>query len=640
MKVQQFGKAELANKKNETAQKFIDAENEIKKGKKDLANAKKELEDGEKELEEKRQEFNEKIAEAEAKLIDAREKINDIENAKWYIFSRKDNSGFNGISQDTDNVEKLGKAFPIVFFVIATLISLTTMSRMVEEERTEIGTLKALGYNNLQIMMKYIIYSFLASSIGGFLGACFGLKFFPYVIISMYQMMYDINKLIIEFNIYYAILGIGIMTFCIVGASVYTAIKELKSTPNELMRPKAPKPGKRVLLEKIPFIWNKLNFTQKVTIRNMFRYKKKFLMTVIGIMGCTALIITGFGLKDSISKIMDYQYVDIYNYDILIGIKNSLTEDEINELNNSIENRDEIENTIKVYITSNEAHNQDFDVDTQILVVQNSDALKKVINLKDLKTGNELILNDNEVIITDKLSQLLKVKIGDEIKLSDSDDNEYYVKVGGIAEHYISHYIYMTDNLYKKIYNKDVSSNIIFAQYKEKLSEEDEYKLSKELLDNSKVSSVTLTSYLMKTMDDTLNAMNYVVYILIISAGLLAFIVLYNLANVNISERIRELATIKVLGFYDREVYNYVTREIILLTAIGILLGVIFGYFLNMFILSTCEINLLRFKRIVTPLSIFISCIITVVFTMIVNFITYFSLKKIDMIESLKSVEQ
>ena len=526
-----------------------------------------------------------------------------------------------------------------MFFVIATLISLTTMSRMVEEERTEIGTLKALGYNNLQIMMKYIIYSFLASSIGGFLGACFGLKFFPYVIISMYQMMYDINKLIIEFNIYYAILGIGIMTFCIVGASVYTAIKELKSTPNELMRPKAPKPGKRVLLEKIPFIWNKLNFTQKVTIRNMFRYKKKFLMTVIGIMGCTALIITGFGLKDSISKIMDYQYVDIYNYDILIGIKNSLTEDEINELNNSIENRDEIENTIKVYITSNEAHNQDFDVDTQILVVQNSDTLKKVINLKDLKTGNELILNDNEVIITDKLSQLLKVKIGDEIKLSDSDDNEYYVKVGGIAEHYISHYIYMTDNLYKKIYNKDVSSNIIFAQYKEKLSEEDEYKLSKELLDNSKVSSVTLTSYLMKTMDDTLNAMNYVVYILIISAGLLAFIVLYNLANVNISERIRELATIKVLGFYDREVYNYVTREIILLTAIGILLGVIFGYFLNMFILSTCEINLLRFKRIVTPLSIFISCIITVVFTMIVNFITYFSLKKIDMIESLKSVE-
>ena len=251
MKVQQFGKAELANKKNETAQKFIDAEKEIEKGKNDIAKDKKELEDGEKELEEKKQEFNEKISDAENKLLDAREKINDLENPKWYIFSRKDNAGFNGISQDTENVEKLGEVFPIVFFIIATLISLTTMSRMVEEERTEIGTLKALGYNNFQIITKYIIYSFLASSIGGILGALFGLKFFPYVIISMYQMMYDISELVIEFNVYYTLLGIGIMSFCIVGASIYTAINELKSTPNELMRPKAPKPGKRVLLEKI-----------------------------------------------------------------------------------------------------------------------------------------------------------------------------------------------------------------------------------------------------------------------------------------------------------------------------------------------------------------------------------------------------
>ena len=510
-----------------------------------------------------------------------------MENPKWYIFSRKDNAGFNGISQDTENVEKLGEVFPIVFFIIATLISLTTMSRMVEEERTEIGTLKALGYNNFQIITKYIIYSFLASSIGGILGALFGLKFFPYVIISMYQMMYDISELVIEFNVYYTLLGIGIMSFCIVGASIYTAINEL----NELMRPKAPKPGKRVLLEKIPLIWNKLNFTQKVTIRNMFRYKKKFLMTIIGIMGCTALIITGFGLKDSISKIMDYQYIDIYNFDMLIGLKNSLTCSEISSLENELRNRDEINDTVSAYLSSSEVKYKENREDAQILVVENSEILDDVIQLKDLKSGKKLTLNDDEVIITDKLAQLLDVKKGDEIKLLDSDNNEYTVKIGEIAEHYISHYIYITNNLYKKLYNKEVQPNIIYAKYQKKLDENKEETLSKELLLNSKINSITLTSYLMKTMDDTLNAMNFVVYVLIVSAGLLAFIVLYNLANVNISERIRELATIKVLGFYDKEVYDYVTREIVLLTVIGILFGLVFGYFLNMFILSTCEIK-------------------------------------------------
>ena len=546
--------------------------------------------------------------------------------------------GFNGISQDTGNVEKLGQVFPIVFFIIATLISLTTMSRMVEEERTEIGTLKALGYNNIQIMMKYIIYSFLASTIGGLLGASFGLYFFPYVIISMYQMMYDISELVIEYNVYYAVLGIGIMTFCICASTVYTAIKELKSTPNELMRPKAPKPGKRVLLEKIPFIWNKLNFTRKVTIRNMFRYKKKFLMTVIGIMGCTALIVTGFGLKDSIGKIMDFQYVDIYNYDMLIGLKNSLTKDEIDSLANDLENKQEIKKCTKVYLTSGEANFKENKIDSQILAVENSEILNEAIRLKDLKTGKTLNLNDEEVIITDKLSQLLNVKIGDEITIKDSDSNEYKVKIGGITEHYIAHYIYMTNDLYEKTFKEKEEANIIFAKY-ENETNFDEDKLSKELLDNSKISSITLTSSLMKTMDDTLSAMNAVVYVLIVSAGLLAFIVLYNLANVNISERIRELATIKVLGFYDKEVYDYVTREIILLTIIGIILGLIFGYILNSFILSTCEIDILRFKRIVTPLSLGISSLITIVFTMVVNFLTYFSLKKIDMIESLKSVE-
>ena len=343
-------KATLVQKRNETAQKFADAEKEISKGKKEIKDAKKTIEDGEKELADKKQEFNEKIAEAEGKLIDAREKVNDIENAKWYIFDRNDNSGFSSYAQDTGNVEKLGEAFPIVFFIIATLISLTTMSRMVEEERVQIGTLKALGYNKIQIMSKYIIYSLLASLIGGILGAIFGLEFFPRIIISMYQMMYNISEMVIELNKYYMVMGVAIMSVCIVGATIYTANKELVSTPAEMMRPKAPKAGKRVLIEKIPFIWNRFNFTQKVTARNMFRYKKRFLMTVIGICGCTALIVAGFGLKDSISKIMDYQYIDIYNYDMLIGLKNTLTREEISALKNSLENEDTIESLSLIHI--------------------------------------------------------------------------------------------------------------------------------------------------------------------------------------------------------------------------------------------------------------------------------------------------
>lgn len=632
-------KSQLVEKRNETNQKFLDAEKEISDGKKKIADGKKELEDGERELAEKKEEFNTKIADAENKLIDAREKLNDIENAKWYILDRYDNEGFNSFSQDCDNVEKLGQVFPIVFFIIATLISLTTMTRMVEEERVQIGTLKALGYNRFQIMSKYIIYSLTASVCGGFLGAIFGLKFFPYVIITMYKMMYDITELIIEFNWYYTILGIGLITICIVGATLYTANKELQSTPAEMMRPKSPKPGKRVLLEKISFIWSRLSFTQKVTVRNMFRYKKKFLMTVIGICGCTALIVAGFGLKDSISGIMDFQYVDIYDYDMLIGLKNTLTEEEKTNLIQDLENKEKIEKCVTSHMFAGDVKNSNYKEESQVMVIKDSQTIDEIVKLKDFKTGQKLELNENEVIITDKLSQLLNVKVGDEIIITDSDDKEVIVKISGITEHYISHYVYMTDKLYEKLYNELPSTNIIFAKYSEKIDEEAENKLSKELLSNSKIASITLTSYLITIMDDTLSAMNFVVYVLIVSAGLLAFIVLFNLSNINISERIRELATIKVLGFYDKEVYDYVTREIVLLTIIGILFGLVFGFILNSFILGTCEIGILRFKKTVLPQSYLFATIITVIFTAVINFITYFSLKKINMIESLKSVE-
>lgn len=632
-------KIKLANEKNKASNEFIKAEKEIQKGKNELEDGRKKLNDGKKELEDKKAEFNTKISEAEAKMIDAREKLNDVENAKWYILDRYSNTGFNGYSQDTDNIAKIGDVFPIVFFLIAILISLTTMTRMVEEERGTIGTLKALGYTKMQIMNKYIIYSVLATVIGGIIGISIGLRILPAIVISMYQMMYNFDEVVIAFNLKYSLIGMGTMLVCIVGATVYTANKELSSTPAELMRPKAPKPGKRVLLEKIPFIWNRLTFTRKVTVRNMFRYKKKFLMTIIGICGCTALILTGFGIKDSISKIMDYQYIDIYDYDMMIALKGTLTEEEIKSVQTEFEQNDKIKKCIPIYMNSIKAKSENDEEDIQIVVPNNNEELKEVIRLKDLNTGKILELDSETIIITDKLAQLLNVKIGDKIILKDGDKNEYHAQIGGIAENYIYHYVYMSKDLYNKTFNEDNLPNVLYTQYSKEYSIDEENDISKEILLNSKTASVTLTSKLMESMDDTLSAMNTVVYILIISAGILAFVVLYNLANINISERIRELATIKVLGFYDKEVYNYVTREIVLLTIIGIAIGLIFGTFLNSFILGTCEIGILRFKRIILPQSYLYAILITTIFTIIVNFVTYFSLKKIDMIESLKSVE-
>lgn len=488
-------------------------------------------------------------------------------------------------------------------------------------------------------MAKYIVYSLLATIFGGIIGILIGGNLLPSIVISMYQMMYNFTESVVVFNLEYSLIGMGIMMVCIVGATIYTANKELNFTPAELMRPKAPKPGKRVLLEKIPIIWNHLNFTQKVTVRNMFRYKKKFLMTVIGICGCTALILAGFGLKDSISKIMDYQYIGIYDFDMMIGLKGTLNEDEIKSLQDDLTKENDIKQVVPIYMSSVKSSNETEEYDIQVVVPNDNEELKDVIRLKELNTGEILDLNDNEVILTDKIAQLLDLNIGDKFVVTDLDKNEYTLKVGGIVEHYIQHYMYMSKELYKKVFNEDVLSNVLYTKYENKISEDEEYELSRKILENSKTSSVTLTSNLMKTMNDTLSALNTVVYILIISAGLLAFVVLYNLSNINISERIRELATIKVLGFFDKEVYDYVTREIVLLTIIGIALGMVFGFFLNSFILGTCEIGILRFRKVILPQSYVYAVLITIVFTIIINFVTFFSLKKIDMIESLKSVE-
>ncbi len=646
------GKTEIKSAKN----KLQSAKNELKKSEnayystknstyKQLDNAeeelelsKKELKDGENELEKNKKEFNEKIADAESKLNDARAKIAEIENPKWYVLDRNGNAGYSSFIQDTDSIANIGKVFPVIFFIVAALISLTSMTRMVEEQRTQIGTLKALGYNKLQITSKYVLYASLACIIGSILGMSVGFVLLPKIVWKMYSMMYQIGDIQTSFNFEISSLGFILIVISILGATIYAVIKELIQTPATLMRPKSPKMGKRVFLEKVTFIWKRLSFSRKVTVRNIFRYKKRFLMTIIGIMGCTALIVTGFGIRDSIRAIMPDQYEKVFNYDLQINLKADLDKKQKQDFINSLTNDDKIEKLSETYMSSISAINENVEENVQIIVPNNNSDFNTLINLTDVKSKNNLSLPEDGVLLTDKAAQLLGVEAGDTITLKDTDENETNVKVTNVVENYVYHYIYMSKSMYENLYGKSFDSNVILTK-DFNLDNETEDNFVKDLMNMPEVASVTRISTAMNMMNDTMKSLNYVVVILIVSAGLLAFVVLYNLSNVNISERIRELATIKVLGFYDKEVYLYITRETIILTAIGLVLGLVAGYFLDFFILETCEINMLRFRKFVAPLSFVFAALITILFTIIVNIVTYFALKKIDMIESLKSVE-
>ena len=585
-------KTQLQNAKNELTKKEKQYEatktatySSLENAKIEIEKSKTELEKGEKELEEKQEEFKDKIADAESKLIDSREKIANIENPTWYVLDRYSNTGYNSFIQDTESIENISKVFPIVFFMVALLISLTSMTRMVEEQRTQIGTLKALGYNKLQIASKYVIYAGLACVIGGVLGMSVGFVLLPQIIWTMYQMMYQMTDNIhISFNIIIGGMGLLLICVCIIGATIYAVLKELVQTPSTLMRPKAPKMGKRVLLEKIPFIWKRLSFSQKVTVRNIFRYKKRFLMTIIGILGCTALIVVGFGVRDSIRCIMPNQFEKVFNYDMQIGLKNGLEDEQKQKYIISLQEKTELEKVVETYMTSNIAKNQENEEDVQIIVPKEPKDLDEVINLTDVKTGEKVQLEKNAICLTDKVAELLNVKQGDTITLKDSKDKERQVKISNIVENYVYHYVYMSRITYENLYGENYNTNMLFTK-NNNLSEEQETNLATEIMNQSEVASISRNSSIMNLLDDTMKSLNYVVIILIVSAGLLAFVVLYNLSNVNISERIRELATIKVLGFYDKEVYSYVTRETVILTAIGIVLGLIGGYFLNYFII-------------------------------------------------------
>ena len=623
----------LKTTKNTTYSKLNQVEAE-------LEDAQKEVDDGKKELEDSRKEFEKKIKEAEDELLDAKEELKRIERPEWYVLDREQNSGYVSYVQDTDRIAKIAEVFPVVFFLVAALMSLNSMSRMVEEERVQIGTLKALGYNKLQISMKYLLYAFFATVIGGQIGLLIGFNWLPKIIADMYAMVYDLPDVILEYNMQYATIGMVFAMLCTVGATIYTCIKELIHNPATLMRPKAPKPGKRVILEKIPFIWKHLNFTAKVTARNLFRYKKRFLMTIIGVCGCTSLIIAGFGIRDAISNMIPMQYGEIYKYNISISLKEEKDIEEIEELENKILENEDITEVLGANIQSVKIIKDDNNQSIQLIIPENVNKLENFISLRDRKNNEEKYVLDNSgVIITEKLAKILDLSVGDTINLENADGDRADVKVAHITENYLMHYIYITPELYNTIYDTKIESNVILAKTNN-ITKAQEDDLGKTILqDKDNITGVEFTSATKNIFSTVMDNMNVVVWILIVSAGLLALVVLYNLLNANISERIRELATIKVLGFYDKEVYSYIGRETIILTILGILLGLVGGYFLTIFILKTCELDMLMFDSKIQILTYVLGVVITIFFATIVNIVTYFSLKKIDMIESLKSVE-
>ena len=566
---------------------------------------------------------------------------------EWYVLDRNQNTGYASYSQDSERIANIGKVFPFVFFVIAALISLTSMTRMVEEQRVQIGTLKALGYTKGKIALKYILYAVLATLIGGIIGMLLGFRILPEIIYNMYAMMYSMKDVVLEFNTGIAITGLGLALICTVGATIIACYKELNLQPASLMRPKSPKAGKRVLLERISWLWSKLKFTQKVTIRNVFRYKKRVSMTIIGILGCTALMVAGFGLRESVSNMIPSQYGEVFLYDMSITLKNEQTSDEIQKYIDEVCNiktndkNNDVTDAMAFNMQAVEILNKETKQDIQLIVPEKTDVLSDYIVLENRVSKEKYSLSDNGVVITEKLAKLLGIKQGEKITIKNSNDKQAEVEVKGITRNYLMHYMYISPEYYESIFGEKVKYNTILLkeQSEVKKSEESENKLGKKILENSNISKVTFMSQTKSIFDEVMDNMTFVVWILIISAGLLAFVVLYNLANVNISERIRELATIKVLGFYDKEVYDYVARETTILTIIGILLGLVAGYFLEMFILKTCELDILMFDTRISIWSYVYSASLTILFTLIVSVVTYFALKKIDMIESLKSVE-
>lgn len=621
---------------------------QLASGEQELADGRSEYEQAAKEAEEQITDGQAKITDGEKQLTDAKQQIADakaeikkIENPKWYVQTREDAlTEYQGYGDNADRMRSIGKVFPVLFFLVAALISLTTMTRMVEEQRVQIGTMKALGYGKAVIAGKYIGYALIATLGGSIFGVLIGEKILPFIIIYAYMILYKhLPAILVPYHMSYALQASGIAVACTLIATIASCYKELAAEPAELMRPAAPKQGKRILLERIGIIWKHLNFTWKSTVRNLIRYKKRFFMTIFGIGGCMALMVVGFGLKDCIYEIVSLQYEKVQFYDAATYMSDDISEENRQQLHDYLDQNADIKETIEARMQKTDVKSASGKKTLYLMVPSDNEKIEDFLSFHSRTNKDEVYsLKKDEVILTEKMASLLNVKVGDELTIEDEDRGDQTVTVGAICENYMSHYLYLSPEKYEELYGVPAEYNTIIYSVKDGKDDQIE-KIGTKLLSMDGVLNVSYTSSIEGRLDDMLRSLNLVIVVLIVSAGMLAFVVLYNLNNINITERQRELATLKVLGFYDEEVASYVYRENILLTIIGSVVGMVLGNLLHRYIILTVEVEEAMFGRQIHWQSYLYSFLFTVAFSLFVNWVMFYKLKKIDMVESLKSVE-
>lgn len=632
------GRAEIATRTAQLKEGTATAQIEFQKAEDELAKGRKELAEGEATLTKNEIEGQDKIDQAQDDIISGQKEIDELENAEWFVLDRKSHYSYMDYGSAADRMEAIASVFPPFFFLVAALVCLTTMTRMVDEQRQTIGTFKALGYSKIAIAFKYVFYAAIASLVGSGIGLLIGMYLFPLVIFNAWGIMYTLPTLYYEFQP-------GIMTMATLAAVLITTLasvaacyKELVETPALLMRPKAPKNGKKILLENIRVIWSRLSFSEKVTARNIFRYKKRFFMTVIGISGCTALLLAGFGIQDSIGELVDKQFKELTLYDCIVTLDSKITKTELTEFNDLLSGNQYVEDSLSVYQVSVDISNQQNEESIVLIVPSDEERFKSFTDLRTRVKHKPVILEDEGIVLTEKLAKNLSVSIGDRVKLDGGNDYSETVKVIGIVENYISHYVFMSSAAYTSSFGIKPPLNTSYLKLSQAgIEQQSEFGI--QLMNSDHVVSTSFYTSIIENFSGMISSLGIVVIVLVISAGLLAFVVLYNLTNVNISERLREIATIKVLGFYDKEVSSYVFRENIVLGFIGSLCGLALGVILHQFIIVVAELDTVMFGRNIKLISYFYALAITMLFTQIVNMVMHNKLKRIKMVESLKSVE-
>ena len=615
------------------------AEKEFKKAEEELVKNEKKLVDSEKELEKAKNEAKDEFKKAEKDLKEAEDEIKKIEKPEWYVLNRDKQYSAAEYGGCADSIDALAGIFPVFFVLVAALVALTTMTRMVDEQRINIGTLKGLGYTPGMIAKKYIVYAMSASAIGSIIGLIVGYTVFPTIIYNAYAIMYTVPKVELRTDLFITVLSIATSIFVTTFAAFAACRRELVEDPAILMRPKAPKNGKRILLERIGFIWNKIGFIWKVTLRNIFRYKKRFLMTVLGISGCTALILTGFGVRDSIQMIVDVQFGELNKYSMTASYDSDEKTEDVEYLKSLISNEKGVKEIGMFHNQNAKVMINNKEKEVTVVIPENKNTFKDFIELRERKSHTPIKLDNKGIVISEKAARNLDAKVGDKVKILNENDVSAEAVISGITENYVNHYIYMTNDYYKELFNRNADSNRIYGVLDDSITIEQEDKMASKIIDSTCANGTVFTTGIKDGFSDTIKSLNYVVLLMIVSAGALAFVVLYNLSNVNISERIREIATIKVLGFYDKEVSAYIYRENVILTLIGAVVGLGLGVILHQFIMITVEVENMMFGRLINPLSYAAAFILTIVMGTIVNLVMNKKLKKVEMVESLKSVD-